>query len=347
VPRKPKRARPKTRQDRARVHEINRSLNEGRNLSAERRGELEAERDRLSPVLTLTRPDLKAWIGRIETARESGGSLSEKTSESERISSDRTPDSPTSQADAARKNLARKLDDAKKAFEPQWRAKALHIGDNLCAVAEQHAKFGYEIWTGRDDWEELPRDGKVVLTTCQLKIWRNEQVSVHPTWREGAWTYFMGLPAVEKLRLRSVFEAQSLTHEQRKQIFEQLKIEERMNEPMPEKYWRKEPQTEQPQIEADEPTKTLDLAPTKAEPEPVLDPVVRASMDLAARADLVLRTDSWLSRLAEHSPDMRTKILASLSDELLRAGFVNGDFCARLYNDSRPRAVSRFSPRQF
>jgi len=34
------------------------------------------------------------------------------------------------------------------------------------------------------------------------------------------------------------------------------------------------------------------------------------------RAALVLQTNSWLSRLAEQSPDMRTKILASLSDEL-------------------------------
>jgi hypothetical protein len=83
-------------------------------------------------------------------------------------------------------------------------------------------------------------------------------------------------------------------------------------------------------------------APVSTEPEPKLDPIVRASMDLAARALLVLRTDSWLSRLAEHSPDVRTKILAALSDELLRTGFVSGDFCARLYNDSRP-----FPPRQF
>jgi hypothetical protein len=55
---------------------------------------------------------------------------------------------------------------------------------------------------------------------------------------------------------------------------------------------------------------------------------------------LALQTDSWLSRLAEHSPDMRTKILAALSDELLRTGFVNGGFAAKLYNDLRPRALT-------
>ena len=73
----------------------------------------------------------------------------------------------------------------------------------------------------------------------------------------------------------------------------------------------------------------------------------RVAIDLKARTAFVLQTDSWLSRLAEHSPEMRTRILASLSDELLRTGFVSGNFCARLYNDSRPRALSQFPPRQF
>jgi hypothetical protein len=88
-------------------------------------------------------------------------------------------------------------------------------------------------------------------------------------------------------------------------------------------------------------------AAVSTESEPTLNPIERASADLAARAALVLRTDSWLSRLAEHSPDMRTRILAGLSEELLRAGFVNGDFAAKLYNDIRPRALSAFPPRQF
>jgi hypothetical protein len=91
----------------------------------------------------------------------------------------------------------------------------------------------------------------------------------------------------------------------------------------------------------------LNRVPVNARTEPVLDPIARAAADLNACAALVLQTDSWLSRLAEHSPDMRTKIIASLSDELLRTGFVSGDFCARLYNDSRPRALSQFPPRQF
>lgn len=102
------------------------------------------------------------------------------------------------------------------------------------------------------------------------------------------------------------------------------------------------PEPKKPTVVSAE-TKQADLvekrgAAVSTEPESKLDPIVRASMDLAARALLVLQTDSWLSRLAEHSAEMRTKILGAVSAELLRTGFVGGDFCARLYNDSRPRA---------
>jgi hypothetical protein len=80
-------------------------------------------------------------------------------------------------------------------------------------------------------------------------------------------------------------------------------------------------------------------------PEP--SPIQAAGIDLAARAALVLQTDSWLTRLAEHSPDMRVRLVQSLSDELLRAGCVSGDFCARTYNALRPRAVSQYPERRF
>ena len=72
----------------------------------------------------------------------------------------------------------------------------------------------------------------------------------------------------------------------------------------------------------------------------------RGNADLAARAALVLRTDGWLSRLAQHSDDMRARIIAALSDEILRVGHVSGDFAAKLYNDFRPRAVSGFPERK-
>lgn len=70
-------------------------------------------------------------------------------------------------------------------------------------------------------------------------------------------------------------------------------------------------------------------------------------IDLAARAALVLKTDGWLTRLAEHSFDMHTRIIAGLSDELLRSRFVSGDFCTRLYNTLRPKAVSAYPERKF
>jgi len=80
-------------------------------------------------------------------------------------------------------------------------------------------------------------------------------------------------------------------------------------------------------------------------PEP--SPIQAAGIDLAARAALVLQTDSWLTRLAEHSSDMRARLVQSLSDELLRAGCVSGDFCAKLFNSMRPRALSQFPERKF
>jgi hypothetical protein len=79
------------------------------------------------------------------------------------------------------------------------------------------------------------------------------------------------------------------------------------------------------------------------EPEARLGPIEKA----AARAALVLQTDSWLSRLAEHTPEMRARIVAGLSDELLKVGCVSGDFAAKLYNDLRPRAVGKYPPRNF
>ena len=70
-------------------------------------------------------------------------------------------------------------------------------------------------------------------------------------------------------------------------------------------------------------------------------------MDLAARAALIMATDGWLTKLSMHSPEMRERIIASLSDELLRVGCVSGDFCARTYNALRPRAVSQYPERRF
>jgi hypothetical protein len=98
-------------------------------------------------------------------------------------------------------------------------------------------------------------------------------------------------------------------------------------------------------IQTEDPVQ-LNRAPMNVQPEPVMNPFERAVADLAARAALVLQTDSWLLRLSQHSPDMRTKIIGSLSDELLRAGFVSGDFCATLYNSSRPKNISAFPERK-
>jgi hypothetical protein len=275
-----------------------------------------------------TRRDLDQLVERVEAGRENGSSSSQGTP-----------------ADTSKRDLARKLDEARKALQPQLNAKSLHIDDTLCNIAEAHAKFGYEIWTGRTDWDELPRDGRAEITTCQLKIWRKEPLFEKPRWADAAWEYFMSLPSVEKLRLRTVFKNSKTTSEQWKSIFEQLKIGERMNQTMPEKYWRTEPQADLPQTENAASVRVPDA--TTQEPEQVMDPLARAGADLAARASLLLKTDSFLSRLTEHSPEMHSRVIAGLSAELLQSGFVSGDFAAKLYNDIRPRALSQFPERRF
>jgi len=88
-------------------------------------------------------------------------------------------------------------------------------------------------------------------------------------------------------------------------------------------------------------------APHTREPEPVHSPVVHPIMSPAERAQLVIQTDSWLSNLSTHSPDMHSRIVAALSDELMRCGVAGSDFCTRLYENLRPRAFSKYPPRSF
>lgn len=117
MPRKPKRARPKTRQDRARVHEINRLLRTRGGLNPGERASLEAEKNRLSPVLALSRPDLEAWMGRIEAARESG-SLSGVQGEKKEGISDRSPVSPQSKPAETEKDFVQNQKDHLAALVP-------------------------------------------------------------------------------------------------------------------------------------------------------------------------------------------------------------------------------------
>jgi hypothetical protein len=103
-----------------------------------------------------------------------------------------------------------------------------------------------------------------------------------------------------------------------------------------------------PQIESVPSVKVPEPEATTPEPEPMkMDPIARVAADLAARAELLIKTDSWLGSLSLHSPEIHTRIIAALSSELLQRGFVSGDFAAKLYNDLRPRAVSAYPERRF
>ena len=100
-------------------------------------------------------------------------------------------------------------------------------------------------------------------------------------------------------------------------------------------------------------------APTPAPPPPVKEseshetstkqhPVADAAIDLRQRAELILASDGWLTRLGEHNDGaMKAKILAALVQQLFAVGFADGIFCARLYNTLRPRGLSQFPERKF
>jgi hypothetical protein len=338
---RPKRQRPKAKRDRRRLCEVNRQLNL-RGTTPERRADLEAERDRISPVLLPpTREDLDQLIGRVEDSRN-GSPLPDGGPEAEGIPSTGTPP-PTSPVEAAQQALARKLDAARVPFDAQIKAKELRIDDRLTAIAEQHARFGYELWTGRQDWDHVPFDGKAVIVTCQLKAWRNKPVSEHPTWQEASWVYFLGLPAMEKLRqftaIRKSFA--KTTPEQRADIFKRLNIEKRMHEPLPERLLNREP--EEP-AEPETPDEELVI-----KPEPAPDPIIQANLNIAEQADLVLRVidPQFLGRVAQHSPTLDSQIRAAVANQLLAHGNCDNAFLLQLYNALRPRLVSAFPPRNF
>jgi len=260
----------------------------------------------------------------------------------------RTPQylAPLPAGEGDRAKVARTLDQAKAALDAQLRGKVLHIDDHVSNIAEAHARFGYETWTGRDDWEKLPRAGRVAITACQLKIWRKELIfDERPTWADASWEFFMGQSATEKLRLRTVFKAQKVAPEQWRKVFDELEIEEKMNEVMPERYFTASEAV---------PSRVENAAPSQL-PEPILndeptiprDPIAAASANLAARATLVMKTDSFLTRLAEHSPEMRQDILVALSAELLQTGSVSAAFCVKTYNALRPKSVAAYPERSF
>jgi hypothetical protein len=269
-----------------------------------------------------------------------GSSLPDGSPAEESILRPGTPDSASS-VDAAMLARARKLDAAKQGVDAQLKAKKLRIDDALTAVAEQHARFEYEICSGGKSWDGLSFEDQAILTTCQLKAWRNEPVFAHPTWAEASKLYFMGLSAMEKLRQYNVFEKfkASTTPERRKDIFDRLDIAKRMNEPLPDRLLNREPDAVPPP----EP-ETTDEEPVLSAPAPEPSPAIRTTDD---QVNLILQIDPHLARLAAHAPEHDSAIRASLTRQLQEHGFADGSFLAGLYNASRPKGVSAFPPRTF
>lgn len=309
---------------------MNRLLNT-RGLTGERRAELEAERDRLAPVLQPpTREDLERLIERVEAKQASGSSLPDGSPAGESILQPGTPDSSV---DAAMLARARKLDVAKQGIDALLKLKKLHIDDSVTAVAEQRARFSYEMWSGRADWETLSTDEKAPIIVCQLRAWRRAPVFERPTWEQAAWFYFIGLPAVEKLRPYSA--AKKLTPEQRKDIFKRLNIAEKMKQPVPERYLDEVPLSE---------AESTDTEPVLSAPALEPSPAVRTIDD---RVNLILQIDPNLARLAAYAPEYDSGIRAAITRQLQEHGYADGSFLAGLYNASRPKNLSAFPPRTF
>ena len=78
-------------------------------------------------------------------------------------------------------------------------------------------------------------------------------------------------------------------------------------------------------------------APSSTSPikEEAQSPIVQAGFDLAQRVNLILQTDSFLTRLSAVNFELNEKIRSALTSELLRAGHIQGTFAATLYNSLR------------
>jgi hypothetical protein len=374
---KPKRQRPKTKLDRARLCQINTLLNNSRTPDAQR-AELEDERDRLSPVIELTRPDLEAWLGRIKAARENG-SLSGVVGEKEEATSDGSPVSPHSKSAEAEKDFVQNRNEHLAALVPgTYEHDAAIAWRSIPATPEVREAAVKRYWTEHDkrETERLLADpvrrrknaALYVATTTDNPLrdharkfadglnydenntgtWtsvaeRREHAFSRLLWEVLTWNRSFAHPHTDPKWSADIFAEVDRRDSEDAEWFRH--VLETPPQPLPAEA-KTEP-TKPAVVSADNGSEPGEKRAASAITEPVLDPVVRRSANLAARAALVLRTDSWLSTLADQSPEMRTKILASLSQELLRVGFVNGDFAMRLYNDRRPKALSQFPPRQF
>jgi hypothetical protein len=317
---KPKRERPKTKQDRARFAQINTRLNRTKLTEAER-AELEAERDRLAPVrgdgsLSKNRKpkpgtaDNLALVERVEAARKTAVVFAPPF----------VPDAVSSRERAIRKATNATLQEKAEVILAELPAHALN------KLARELAEY---LWS---EDRSNPKPSIGTLTAQYARHWLSRApYNLHDI-RGSKETVANAVADVYRL----------VAERDAAELGWFVRRAERLFDAPPTP-----PVIPSQPIQTEDPVQ-LNHAPMNVQPEPeaVQDPIARAAANLNARAALVLKTDGWLLRLSQHSSEMHTKIIAALSEELYQTGSVSADFAAKLFNSLRPRALSEFPERR-
>jgi hypothetical protein len=324
-----RRIKPSTVEGRRRKAELGKIIANTRTSKAEREAALR-ELEALAPLAS--GQDLQDWNQRIETAKENG-SQSPVKAESGGILSRGTPDSNRLAQEQALAQLA--LEDQARFIRkaenttPQQRAEVLvaELPDHpLQKLARERAE-----WLWREDLSN-PKPDTDRMVHWTVSGWLARQPYNRHDVRGNTETVANAVNDVYRLLAERDTADPGWFVRRAEKLFDSPVLPPVKTERAPE------PEPLKPAV-------STDIRPVSEESEPARSPISQAGVGLPARAAPILATDGWLTNLAEHSPEMRARIVAGLSDELLRTGVVRGDFAAKLYNELRPRAVGKYPPR--
>jgi hypothetical protein len=320
---RPRRQRPKSKQDRSRLCEVNRLLNT-RGLTDERRAELEAERDLLSPMLQPpTREDLERLIERVEAKQASGSSLPGGSSASKSLlwTEEKMEAAMQQLLVYDRENALRKARSASDAARvaallselPNHPLNLLarEVGDWLWREDKSYPKpavtqtgtWKVHGWLKREPYNRADVHGNVATVANAVDdAYRllAERDAEDPLWfvRRAEKLFDGGDVAMTQRSIRNLSDVE-------------LHVEPSLS------------------------------APTPVRPAP-------GTTDLAKQVSLILQIDAQhLGRLAAHSHEYNDGIRAAITRQLQACGHCDGVFLANVYNAMRPKGLSAFPPRQF
>jgi hypothetical protein len=343
--RKPRRQRPKSKQDRSRLCEVNRQLN-GRGLTDDRRAELEAERDRLSPVLQPpTREDLERLIERVE-AKQASGSLSGSSSAGESASDSGTPvssqyklsaGSPSERSILSAEEIRAKVEAWTQRIVPCARENALRKAKSapdseraailltefpehpLNKLADELAAYLWQADLSR------PRPDVQQIARGIIRGWLKREPFNRHDLRGQVETVANAVADVYRLLAERDAAEPDWFVRRAEKLFNAAGLDP----------------AKPPAVEP-----AVDLAPPSA-PEPVHP--ATSTPDWLKQVDLILQIvdAQWLGRLVQHSPALDGQIRGAISLQLQKHGHCDGVWLANLYNTLRPKALSAFPPRSF